>query len=137
MIRQLAHVCLGTPDLDRAVDFYQRVLGFETVHEFVNDKGERYGIFLFCGGRTFLELFNDQDTPKDGGLFRHICFEVDDIEEHFANLRKRGLKSDIVRGKTDQTLQSWVFDPDGNKIEFQQYDSHSALIEFCQRRKSF
>ena len=79
MIKQFAHACFGCRDLTKSVDFYRSLFDFEIAHEYRNDADELYGVFLYCGGNTFLELFNDQDSPVEGGLFRHVCFEVEDL----------------------------------------------------------
>ena len=130
MITQLAHVCLGTPNLPASLGFYTGVLGFRTIHEFVNDKGERYGAFLACGGRTFLEIFTDRSAPSDSGRFRHMCFQADDLEALVETLGRAGIAAEIVRGKTDNTLLTEISDPDGNKIEFHQYDQGSTLYQY-------
>jgi glyoxylase I family protein len=131
VIRQLAHVCLGTRNLDAALKFYVDVLGFEVIHEFHNAAGELYGAFIHCGSRTFLELFNDQKTPQGGGLYRHLAFEVDDLEATVAVLGKLGCPIEAPRrGGSDHVLLAMARDPDGNTIEFQQYDSVSIQKRF-------
>ena len=127
MLKRLSHVCLGSTDLPRTVDFYRRVLGCEVAHEFRNPAGELYGVFLACRNGTFLEFFNEQAPKPPGGLFRHMCFEVEDIERMADIARSHGLKPEVRRGRTDHILQFFIHDPDGNMIEFQQHDRQSVL----------
>lgn len=127
MIKQLSHICLSTPDIPQAVAFYQSVLGCTIAHEFKNAEGFVYGVFLHAGNSTFIELFNIDEPPQQGGLYRHLCFEVDDLAAHAADLIAKGFKTEIVRSRSDKTLQCWIADPDGNKIEFHQYDAPSRL----------
>ncbi len=127
MLKRLSHVCLGSTDLARTVDFYRDALGCDVAHEFRNAAGELYGVFLSCRNGTFLEFFNEQQPRPPGGLFRHLCFEVDDIEKMAAAARKHGLPAEIKRGRTDRILQFFVSDPDGNTVEFQQHDQQSVL----------
>ena len=126
----MSHICLGTRDLPRILEFYRGVLGFSVAHEFRNEQGQLYGVFLNCGGRTFLEIFNDQETPANGGLFRHICFEVEAVETFAKILRSAGFRADVTRGRTDKILQVWAMDPDNNKVEFQEFDDHCVLSDF-------
>lgn len=130
-IKRLSHVSLSTRDLAAIERFYVIVLGFEIAHEFRNPAGERYGFFLHVGGGSFLEFFQSKDVSREGGLFRHLCLETDDIEAVAEKLRASGITGIIVqRGRTDRILQFFVHDPDGTKVEFQQHDAESALMPF-------
>jgi catechol 2,3-dioxygenase-like lactoylglutathione lyase family enzyme len=127
MLKRLSHACLGSTNLPRTIAFYRELIGCEVAHEFRNAAGELYGVFLSCRNGTFLEFFNEQQPKPPGGLFRHLCFEVDDVEDMAAVARKHGLTAEIKRGRTDHILQFFIHDPDGNMIEFQQHDRQSVL----------
>jgi len=127
MLKRLSHACLGSTNLPRTIAFYRELVGCQVAHEFRNAAGEIYGVFLSCRNGTFLEFFNEKQPKPPGGLFRHLCFEVDDVEDMAAGARKRGLTVEIKRGRTDHILQFFVHDPDGNMIEFQQHDRQSVL----------
>ena len=127
MLKRLSHACLGSTNLPRTIAFYRELVGCQVAHEFRNAAGELYGVFLSCRNGTFLEFFNEQQPKPPGGLFRHLCFEVDDIEDMAAAAQKRGLTGEIKRGRTDHILQFFVHDPDGNMVEFQQHDRQSVL----------
>lgn len=133
MLKRLSHACLGSTDVPRTVAFYRDLLGCEVAHEFRNAAGELYGVFLSCRNGTFLEFFNEQAPKPPGGLFRHLCFEVEDIEGMAAHARARGLQAEIKRGRTDRILQFFAHDPDGNMIEFQQHDKESVLYPLIPR----
>jgi lactoylglutathione lyase len=128
MLKRLSHACLGSTDVPRTVAFYRGLIGCEVAHEFRNDKGELYGVFLSCRNGTFVEFFNEQSPKPAGGLFRHLCFEVEDIEKMAAHARGLGLQAEVKRGRTDRILQFFTHDPDGNMIEFQQHDAESVLL---------
>jgi len=130
VLKQLSHICLSTPDIPRAIKFYQSVLGCTVAHEFRNAEGFVYGVFLHAGKRTFIELFNIDEPPQAGGLYRHLCFEVENIEAHVTELKVKGIETEIVRSRSDKTLQCWIEDPDGNKIEFHQYDKASLMYPY-------
>jgi len=134
MLKRLSHACLGSTNLLRTIAFYRELIGCEVAHEFRNAAGDLYGVFLSCRNGTFLEFFNEQQPKPPGGLFRHLCFEVDDIEEMAAAARKHGLPAEIKRGRTDRILQFFVNDPDGNVVEFQQHDKQSVLYHLLPER---
>ena len=127
MLMRLSHACLGSTNLPRTIAFYRELVGCQVAHEFRNAAGEIYGVFLSCRNGTFLEFFNEQQPQPPGGLFRHLCFEVDNVEDMAAVARRHGLTAEIKRGRTDHILQFFVHDPDGNMIEFQQHDRQSVL----------
>jgi len=123
---RLGHVCLSTPRLDRMVAFYTDELGCEVAHEFLGDGGRRYGVFLAVGEGTFLELFHDDLDRGDEARFRHFAFQVDDVRAIARRFRSLGQEPEVFRGRTDRALQCWVRDPDGNTVEFHEYDEESV-----------
>ena len=126
-LKRLSHVCLGSTNVERTVAFYSKLIGCKVAHEFRNPAGEVYGVFLSCNNGTFLEFFNEQTTKAPGGLFRHVCFEVADINAMVELSRASGFEPEVRRGRTDGILQFFLHDPDGNMIEFQQHDKDSVL----------
>jgi catechol 2,3-dioxygenase-like lactoylglutathione lyase family enzyme len=125
----LSHICLGSQDLDKTRDFYQGKLGYPIVHEFKNRENEVYGYIFGIGNGTFLEFFKINEPPS-AGSFRHFCIAVEDIYAMARRFTTRGIACEVNRGRTDGTLQTWITDPDGIKIEFHQYDSLSSLFYF-------
>jgi catechol 2,3-dioxygenase-like lactoylglutathione lyase family enzyme len=130
MLKRLSHASFGSTDLPRTVAFYRSLLDCEVVHEFKDGTGEVYGVFLDCHNGTFMEFFNEKVSRPQGGLFRHICFEVHDLNVAAERFRNAGYNIEIKRGRTDHILQFFVHDPDGTMIEFQQHDAQSVLLPY-------
>ena len=63
-------------------------------------------------------------------MFRHVCFEVDDLNLLASTFTQNKIHFEQKRGRSDSTLQAFVIDPDGNKIEFHQYDRKSSLLPY-------
>ena len=127
---RLSHVCLSSFDLQSTMDFYCNVLRCSVVHEYKNDNGEVYGVFLLVNNNTFLEFFKTPPFEEGTSCFRHLCFEVEDIHEWLRQLHEQGFSGEIKRGRTDRVLQFWINDPDGNMIEFHQYDPDSVQFKY-------
>ena len=127
MISSISHICFGVSDLEVAVDFYCNKLGFNIVHKFINQDDICYGMILKVGKSNFLEFFFDEKKYISNGVFRHLCFAVQDIKKVHMSLIHKVFVSEISRGKTDRTLQFWITDPFGIKIEFHEYDAESPL----------
>jgi lactoylglutathione lyase len=130
MLKRLSHASFGSTDLPKTIEFYRTMLGCTIAHEFKNESGELYGVFLSCRNGTFLEFFTEQVPRPAGGLFRHICFEVEDIEIAAQRFRAAGHNLEVRRGRTDRILQFFVMDPDGLVIELQQHDAESILLPY-------
>jgi len=128
MVIRLGHICLGTSNLDKTISFYTRFCDGEIVHKFENHLRETYGVMLRIGeSSTFIELFNDQElrASSEKGSFRHLNFQVKDIFAVQKKLIEEGFTCPISRGRTDSILQCWCEDPEGNQIEFSQYDEQA------------
>ena len=126
MIKGLAHVCFVVGDLERSLSFYRDKLGLAPAFDFVNDQGERFGIYLHAGGRGFLELFVGKlDQRAAGQAYQHLCLEVDDLPATVAAIRLAGVEVSEPKTGSDRSVQAWLSDPDGNRIELHQYTPQS------------
>ena len=125
MITGIAHACFTVADLDRSIEFYER-LGLQPAFDYRRDGGERFGVYLYVGRRNFIELFvGDVSASAEGQSYRHLCLEVDDLEETIATLRRQGIDASDPKLGTDRSWQAWITDPDGNRIELHQYTAES------------
>ena len=126
MIRSLAHVCFTVRDLDASTAFYGDQLGFEQAFPFINEAGVRFGQYFHIGRGTFLELFQGDRTDLDPSQsYRHFCLQVDDLAAEVTRLREAGLTVSDTKMGSDGSLQAWLADPDGNRIELHQYTADS------------
>ncbi len=126
MITNIAHVCFTVSDLQASIAFYRDKLGLAPAFDFVNEKGERYGIYLHVGGRGFIELFQgDLAQRAEGQPYRHLCLEVEDFDGTVAELRSRGVEVTRVGIASDKSHQAWIADPDNNVIELLGYTPES------------
>jgi len=126
MLKALAHVCFTVRDLDASVAFYRDVLGLRPVFDFINEQGERFGVYLHVAGRSFVELFRGEPAERGPGQsFQHFCLEVEDVAAAVTAIRAQGVEiTDPVLG-SDHSWQAWLSDPDGNRIELHGYTAES------------
>jgi catechol 2,3-dioxygenase-like lactoylglutathione lyase family enzyme len=138
MIKQLAHLCFKTGDLDRATDFYCGKLGATLKFRYLNPQGNPMGCYFAFGANTFIEVFDHADAhrrskspkplepleePRDPWLARynHFCFQVEDLDDYVRLLESRGVTVTGRKTGNDHSRQAWIKDPDGNLIELQEY----------------
>jgi len=139
MIRQLAHNCFYSENVDDMCHFYHVVLGLKVKFTLKNEAGIDFGYYLECGNSTFIELFDkkkanaewggDKNPLIHGNYFRHFCLEVVDLEDFVKQITLKNWKiSGITIGK-DNAKQAWISDPDGNLIELIQYTNESLQLQ--------
>lgn len=118
------HTMIRVGDLDRAIDFYTRVLGMRLLRKSENTE---YQYTLAFVGYTdesegaVLELTYNWgvDSYDLGKGYGHIALEVDSATETCERIRQAGGKVTREAGpvKGGKTVIAFVEDPDGYKIE--------------------
>jgi catechol 2,3-dioxygenase-like lactoylglutathione lyase family enzyme len=126
MIKTINHITINVKDLDASIALYQDVLGFKKINTV--DMGDHRLTYCEMPGGVRLELITyDKNKeistiPTDGGIYRHIALEVDDIEEMQKKLEKAGIAI-LVPAFVAPQLNCQVLlvkDPNGVEIEFMQ-----------------
>jgi catechol 2,3-dioxygenase-like lactoylglutathione lyase family enzyme len=121
-------------DVDAAIDFYRRELGFEEVMHpapsfAMLSRGElRLVLTAPGGGPGGGQAMPDGTLPRPGGWNR-FQLEVDDLEAIVARLRDHGarFRNDIITGVGGK--QILLEDPAGNPIELFQPTIPEAKLE--------
>ena len=120
MVIKLNHAVLTVRNLDRSVDFYHRVLGFEEIGRmgkrmaFMRAKGSpnHHDLGFFEKGEAAVDA-----APNAVGLF-HLAWEVPTIED-LAALRAVLEREGVLVGASDHgaTKSLYGTDPDGHEFE--------------------
>ena len=86
---------LYVTDLDRAVDFYSRLLGYGPQAAY--DEGENaHSAFFVLEQRTYLVLTWDPDRGREVGGSTRLELAADDLEQEVERLRKRGVDGGAI-----------------------------------------
>ncbi|MDX9978842.1 MAG: VOC family protein [Lentisphaeria bacterium] len=127
MITRLAHVCLHVANLDASLAFYEGVLELRRKFEFL--KGDKlHGAYVEVGPGNYIEMFERPGVePKNTGIV-HFCLETGDIDEAIRSFDAKGVAHTEKKRGADSSWQTWVSDPDGNRIELHQYTEESAQL---------
>lgn len=124
-IAGIAHVQLTVNDLQRAVPFYEKVLGFLGMRAVVKAPNGLYMI----GGRTAVMITRSSDANQDVSFdqrrigLHHLCFRArsrEDIDELHRFLVAEGVK--VVHAPEDGPWAPGYYsvlfeDPDGIRLE--------------------
>lgn len=109
------HVSLNVSDTDRALGFYRDILGMAVLPR---PDFPFNGAWLDAGNGRQVHLIEASVPTHEG---QHIAFEVNDIASTIATLRAAGVAAPDARVVPDSSIhQTFVADPDGNRIEFTQ-----------------
>lgn len=125
MIKQLAHICIHSSNLNRTEAFYVEGLGMERFFDFNRD-GQLFGFYLKAGTNTFIEVFKGE--PGNPGNINHVALEVNDMEALLQRLRDQGFSHSEKKLGADQSWQAWLEDPDGVRIELHEYTAESSQL---------
>jgi len=137
-LKRIGHVLLRVLDLERARQFYTKVLGFEVMEE----DPEHGGVFMALPGHAHtLDLFPVADPaaaqpPMAGGAgVQHVAFQVDSrdaLRDAYWTLVDCGV---AIRRAVDHVSQQSIYfhDPDGNLLEIY-YELPNARDLFRQGR---
>ena len=126
-IKSIDHIAINCIDLEKSLDFYGRILGFQQLQTV--DCGEFDIIYFALPNGSRLELFdyhgnNRVVTPResDSGL-RHLTFLVEDVAAHEEILKTQGIQI---------TLSTCDLPNLGSRVLLF-LDPNGVTIEFCER----
>ncbi len=136
MIKDIAHIALNPLDMDKTVEFFQNVFGWTKVFELHHDNGDPWIIYIkICKGH-FLELFYDAQNDRDYAFdftktgYNHLCVTVGDIRRTLQEIYRKGyIKSPEPEIEKSLNKNLWLYDPDGNGIELQEYVPESVQMQ--------
>ncbi|MGF6958923.1 VOC family protein [Paraburkholderia youngii] len=115
---KFASVRVGTPDLERLVEFYQRLSGIEAIRLADGFAAMRFeGSTLAISSEHLTKLFNAGAATAAADQSAILEFEVEDVDAVFERMNASG--TNIVM---PTTLMAWgnrsllLRDPDGNLV---------------------
>ena len=146
MIRGIHHTAISTGDLERAVDFYVSLLGFEVVDRFDWDQGTEWAdritglegsaarAAMLKLGNACVEIFEYSSPPPtpadpnrpvcDHGI-THIALLVSDIDAEYERLKSAGMH--FHSAPTGRLRAIYGRDPDGNVVELMEVAESSPM----------
>src|ERR671912_2191752 len=121
------HVGVAVPDLDDAIDFYQRTYGMRLLHEETNEEqGVREAMMGVGDSGSCIQLLAPL-TPestiakfldRSGPGIQQLAFRVDDVERVADILRGRGLRLlyDAPRRGTSDSRVNFIHPKDAGGV---------------------
>ena len=126
------HVGIIVPDLDKAVQYYTKTLGFPEAFRSKNDKGEVQLVYVQISQNTFVELQPANGRPLG---ISHFGVVVDNTKDAVAMFKARGANVADVNVSATKAILSNVTDPFGNRMELAELTPDSMHRQAMNRWK--
>ena len=115
-VRGIDHIVLRVADIDRAVDFYGRVLGLH-----VERRLSEIGLTQLRAGASLIDLVPKTDSDPGRNVDHYaVQIEAMDVAALTAHLKRQGIDPGEVRrryGAEGYGSSIYITDPDGNTVE--------------------
>ena len=138
-----SHLAIRVTDLDRSVDFYSRVLGFDVFDDLRHDPRlpRVFGTIAGAAVELVKTSSSERAGAADGGArppgLAAFAFAVDDMDAAFAALKAQGLVTGDAAQEMGRAKLVWVRDPDGTMFELIELPRNAAsMAELAPRFKA-
>ena len=111
------HVVLRVADQERAIAFYEGVLGAK-----VERRAEKFALVQLRAGRSLIDLIEAPEKNKEGANMDHFALRIEPFDEAAirAHLEAHGIEAGEVKtryGAEGNGPSLYIEDPDGNRVE--------------------
>src|SRR5262245_261837 len=111
----LNHVALSVPNLDEAVNYYTKTMGFPEAFRSVDEKGQVALVYVQISKNTFVEL--QPANPQRPPGINHLGLHVENMNQAVAMFKQRGANVSETRVSPTKAVLSNITDPSGVRIE--------------------
>jgi glyoxylase I family protein len=116
-VKGLDHVVLRVADMDRAIAFYEQVLGLH-----IERRLPEIGLVQLRAGIAMIDLVPRTEDEDEGRNMDHYAVRIDemDVPAITAHLKRHGIDPGEVRrryGAEGYGSSIYITDPDGNTVE--------------------
>jgi lactoylglutathione lyase len=110
----LNHVGINVADLDKAVEYYTKTLGFPEAFRINNAQGQVQLVYVQISQNTFVELQPANGRPVG---VSHFGLHVENMKDAVAMFKQRGANVGDINLSGTKAILSNITAPDGIRIE--------------------
>jgi catechol 2,3-dioxygenase-like lactoylglutathione lyase family enzyme len=129
----LNHVGISVPNLNDAVTYYTKTMGFPEAFRSVDDKGNVALVYVQISKNTFIEL--QPANPQRPPGINHLGIHVENMNAATMMFKERGAKVDPIRVSPTKAILSNITDPNGIRIELAELPPESQHRQAMERWK--
>jgi len=127
----LNHVALSVPDLDKAVAYYTKTMGFPEAFRSTDEKGTPTLVYVQISRNTFVEL-QPANAQRPPGI-NHLGLHVENMNAAIAMFKQRGANISEARVSPTKAILSNITDPNGVRIELAELPPESLHRKAMER----
>ena len=129
----LNHVALSVPNIDQAVAYYTKTMGFPEAFRQTDDKGQVTLVYVQISKNTFIEL--QPSNPQRPIGINHLGVVVDNMAAATAMFKQRGADVSEIRTSGTKAILSNIMAPNGVRIELAELPPDSLHRQAMDRWK--
>jgi catechol 2,3-dioxygenase-like lactoylglutathione lyase family enzyme len=129
----LNHVALSVPNLDEAVTYYTKTMGFPEAFRSVDEKGQVALVYVQISKNTFIEL--QPANPQRPPGINHLGLHVENMNAATAMFKQRGASVSDTRVSATKAILANITDPNGVRIELAELPPESSHRQAMDRWK--
>jgi len=111
---QVNHIGMNVPDLNAAVAFYTKTMGFPEAFRVNDEKGQARLVYVQVSQNTFFEIQPRADAPA---AINHVGIHVENMVAATDMFKKRGVNIGEIRKSDTGAVLNNITDPNGIRIE--------------------
>jgi catechol 2,3-dioxygenase-like lactoylglutathione lyase family enzyme len=129
---QVNHIGMNVPNLDEAVAFYTKTMGFPEAFRVNDDKGQARLVYVQISKNTFFEI---QPGPGRPAAINHVGIHVENMAAATAMFKARGVNIGEIRASDTKAILNNITDPNGIRIELAELPPDSMHRQAMDRWK--
>ena len=129
----LNHVAISVPNLDTAVAYYTKTMGFPEAFRSLDEKGQPTLVYVQISKNTFIEL-QPANAQRPAGL-NHLGIHVENMAAATSMFKQRGANVSETRVSPTKAILSNITDPNGIRIELAELPADSEHRKAMDRWK--
>jgi catechol 2,3-dioxygenase-like lactoylglutathione lyase family enzyme len=129
----LNHVALSVPNLNEALTYYTKTLGFPEAFRSNDEKGQPTLVYVQISKNTFVEL--QPANPQRPPGINHFGVHVENMNSAIAMFKQRGVNISESRVSPTKAVLANITDPNGVRIELAELPPESLHRQAMDRWK--
>jgi catechol 2,3-dioxygenase-like lactoylglutathione lyase family enzyme len=129
----LNHVAISVANLDAALAYYTKTLGFPEAFRNLDEKGQPTLVYVQISKNTFIEL-QPANTQRPPGL-NHLGIHVENMAAATSMFKQRGANVSETRVSPTKAILANITDPNGIRIELAELPAESLHRQAMDRWK--
>ena len=127
----LNHVGIAVPNLNEAVTYYTKTLGFPEAFRSLDEKGQPRLVYVHITRNTFIEL--QPGNPQGPATINHLGIQVESMKPVVEMFKQRGVNVSDIRVSPTKAILSNITDPNMIRIELAELAPDSQHYQAIQK----